>query len=120
MDINLTKREYLGDQYNHVFLNDKTGEKVMVGCTKEEYDGLNVIKPVNPTLEGHTWQGSFGSIKVNSPSTFLGKNEYCDYNGEYLVFADRGDGVSVAKQVAKDLVVDDTVATEAITYGDSI
>jgi hypothetical protein len=76
----LTKREYLGEGYIHCFKNDETDEIVFVPCTKEEYErlGLPGGSQYNPTLAGHTWVESYGgTVKVDTPNTMLGFNEYC-------------------------------------------
>tara|TARA_R110000868_G_scaffold86958_1_gene243508 strand:- start:977 stop:1369 length:393 start_codon:yes stop_codon:yes gene_type:complete len=76
MEIQLTKREYLGDGYVHQFINIATGEVVLIPCTEEDY---NALTTKSPSLEGHTWQGSTGgTYKVDTPNTVLGLNEYCD------------------------------------------
>lgn len=83
----LTKREYLGDGYVHHFSNDKTGKVVHVPCTKEEYEKLGGKdgSSFNPTLKGHTWlYSSGGTIKVDTPDTTLGEDEFCIKNGEVV------------------------------------
>ncbi len=76
----LTKRNYLGEGYIHVFSNNETGEIVNVPCTKAQYEKLGKKNGArfNPTLEGHTLIGSLGgTIKVDTPDTMLGFDEYC-------------------------------------------
>lgn len=88
MERQLTKREYLGEGYVHVFMNDKTGDIVNIPCTEQEYHRLGEAEGTqfNPTLEGHTWLNSQGgTLKVDTPDTTLGENEYCDIGTESIV-----------------------------------
>jgi hypothetical protein len=93
----LTKRNYLGEGYIHVFSNIETGEIVNVPCTKAQYEKLGKKNGArfNPTLEGHEWKGSFGGTdKVDTPDTTLGIDEYCIKGDEAvvkLIGADRND-----------------------------
>lgn len=82
----LTPRTYLGDGYFHWFKNDKTGEEVTVECTQEEYEALGLPGAGPAVLEGHTWLSSAGgTVKVDTPSGFLGENEYTVRGGEKVV-----------------------------------
>lgn len=76
----LTKRNYLGEGFVHFFTNNKTGKEVVVPCTSEEYYrmGEEGGSQYNPTKKGHTWKYSMGgTIKVDTPDTMLGFDEYC-------------------------------------------
>lgn len=81
MEIQLTKRTYLGDGYVHRFKNDTTGEVIYEECTQEEYErlGLPGGSQFNPVKLGHTWTGSMGkTIKVDTSNSLLGVNDYCE------------------------------------------
>lgn len=83
----LVKREYLGEGYLHLFIHNQTGEEKFVECTEAEYKrmGLKGGSKYNPTLEGYTWKCSVGgTIKVNTPNTILGENEYCIKDGKVV------------------------------------
>lgn len=86
--IQLTKRNYLGEGYLHLFRNDATGAQVIVSTDKEQYEkmGLPGGEKFNPVLPGHTWECSLGgTLKVDSPTGFLGENEYTVRNGKAVV-----------------------------------
>lgn len=109
--ITLTKRNYLGKGWVHLFINNKTGEEVIVPCTEEEYHALNVPNPVNPTMDGHTWNSSWGgTIKVDTPNTILGDNEYCDFEDKYAVASKNEKGYLMYAKLEKSEVVDHEVA----------
>lgn len=111
MKIKLTKREYLGEGYVHYFENDDTGEIVTEECTKQQYDNLSKNKPVNPQMDGHTWQQSVGgTIKVDTPSSLLGLNEYADLGEKLAVVDERGD----YKKITKEKVVEDEIEDEEL------
>lgn len=86
----LTKRQYLGEGYIHIFRNRLTQEEVVRPCTEEEYqsmlgkDGHNF----NPASErGLEWVCSAGgTIKVDTPSSLLGEDEYCEIGEEAVVW----------------------------------
>jgi len=106
----LTKREYLGTTCLHIFVNNKTGEEKVVECSQAEYDALALPNPTNPTLAGHTWKQSYGgSIKVDTPNTMLGENDYCDWKGGYFVIAKDTNGKLVGAEVSKSKVVADKI-----------
>ena len=81
MEIQLTKRQYLGEGYFHQFKNNLNGNIVYEECTRDDYLSLGVKDgwKNNPTRSGLTWLGSVGgTVKVNTKSTFLGLNEYTE------------------------------------------
>jgi len=85
MERQLTKRQYLGEGYVHIFADEK-GNEVVVPCTKDEYEALALPNPTNPTLKGHTWKCSGGgTIKVDTPNTMLGEDEYCIKGEEVII-----------------------------------
>jgi hypothetical protein len=94
MSPTLTERTYLGDGYQHLFQNDKTGEYVHVPCTDKEYFALGE-QDIQPTLKGHTWLSSQGgTYKVDTPDGRLGLDEYCVIGADVVV---RLDNPSVVK-----------------------
>ena len=119
--IQLTKRNYLGVGYVHIFTNNKTGDDVGVECTQEEYAALSLPNAVNPTLEGHTWSHSAGgTIKVDSPTTLLGENEYCDFEGGHVVVTKTGSDFNL-KRVSVGKVTGDVIdSTELMPVDDTI
>ena len=117
MEIQLTKREYLGEGYVHQFKNIATGEVILVPCTLEEYNSLSTNRP---SLEGHIWQGSTGgTYKVDTPNTVLGLNEYCDLpDGKQVVRLDNSKGLEPevlldVASIKNDRVEKQTVLTKA-------
>lgn len=85
MERKLIKREYLGDGYFH-FFTQKDGKEVTVECTKEEYDALALPNAINPTKKDCVWKFSAGgTIKVDTPSNFLGEDEYCIKGDEVVI-----------------------------------
>lgn len=117
MDKQLTKRKYLGEGYVHVFKNDKTGAFVNVPCTKEEYEALGLPggNKNNPTKAGHTWQCSCGgTVKVDTPDSLLGFNEYCDYKDGYFVQAVDSDGKLKGFEVGKEDIVNGAIEQDKI------
>lgn len=74
----LTKRNYAGPWYCHVFKNDITGEMAETEGTHEEYKrmGEKGGSKFNPTLAGHTWVYSFSGVAVDTLDKRLGENEY--------------------------------------------
>lgn len=88
----LTPRQYLGEGYFHFFKNDQTGEIVSLETTKKQYESMGIVggSKNNPVLEGHTWLYSDGgTTKVDTPSGFLGENEYTIQNGKVALCIDR-------------------------------
>lgn len=84
----LTKRTYLGVGAVHVLRNNETGEELVIPCTLEEYARLGEKggSQFNPVREGYTYVYSFaGQPKVDTPTTLLGENEYCEKDGELIV-----------------------------------
>lgn len=82
----LTPRNYLGEGYFHWFRNNSTNEVIFVECTKEEYESLGLPNAGPATLEGHTWISSAGgTVKVDTPTGFLGVDEYAVKGGEVVV-----------------------------------
>lgn len=84
----LTKREYLGEGYIHVFFHDKTGERLIIPCTQQEYERMGEVggAQYNPVLEGYTWSHSEGgTYKVDTPDTILGDDEYCIVEDKKIV-----------------------------------
>lgn len=112
--IQLTKRNYLGVGYVHIFKHNKTGAETVVPCTKEEYEALGLPNAVNPTLDGHTWvHSSGGTIKVDSPTTILGENEYVEYEGKAVVMKRDADGIVKSEHRDKaDIVADVLTVTD--------
>lgn len=112
MQLLLTRREYLGEGYIHVFVNDKTGEQVIVETTQKEYELLSGTDGSLhiPQKEGHTWISSCGgTVKVDSPSSILGENEYTEIGEEaHFVFKDTEDELK-AKVVPKSQIVENTI-----------
>ena len=109
--LKLVKRSYLGIGYLHHFKNDSTGELVFIPCTQQEYERLGQEggSDFNPTLDGYTWVCSEGgTIKVDTPDTVLGKNEYCELADKTLVRFD-GEFADQFKFVAKSEVVNDEI-----------
>lgn len=55
--IQVTKQEYLGEGYAHVFRNKKTGKQKMRLCSKEQYENLGKRNGhlLNPLREGN-WE----------------------------------------------------------------
>lgn len=85
----LTERTYLGEGWLHRFKNNETGEVVYIECSEAEYRRLGEIggSKYNPILEGHTWEYSLGgTIKVDTPNTILGDNDYCIKDGKVHAF----------------------------------
>lgn len=98
--IKLTKREYLGEGYTHIFENIETGDKVYTSFDKETYlkmggENGGDFNPEAP--EGYKWLGSTGGyIKVDSPTTFLSADEFTIINDKYLVaHSNEYDSVSI-------------------------
>lgn len=113
MIVELTKKEYLGEGYIHQFRNDKTGEIVTVPCSEEEYSALSGHNGHlnNPTMEDHTWIGSCGgTVKVDSKTSLLGENEYCEFKGKYFVSYLDDDGKVKANILSKEDITDDKVS----------
>jgi len=80
--ITLTKKEYLGEGYIHIFEN-QNGERVNIPCDKEDYDNLETSKP---TLEGYTWLSSAGgTVKVDTDDTVLAVGQYTQIADKYVV-----------------------------------
>lgn len=76
----LTQRTYLGEGHVHVLVNDVTGAELVVPCTQQEYEQLAQVdgEKYRPKIAGHTWQFSMGgTVKVDTPTTLLGDDEYC-------------------------------------------
>jgi len=114
--ITLTKRNYLGEGWVHIFKNDKTGDEVVVECTEEEYKALALPNPTNPTLEGHTWTHSAGgTVKVDSPTSLLSENEYCEIDGKYTVVTRNSKGDYNLHKLDKEHIINDELAATAIT-----
>lgn len=88
--IKLKKRKYLGKGYLHFFRNKKTGEILVQETTKEHYEkmGKKIGSQYNPVKTGYNWTHSSGeTIKVDTPTTLLGENEYVEFEGKYFVKA---------------------------------
>jgi len=84
---NLTERAYLGEGYIHQFINDTTQEVLYLPCPQAEYESMGGVGGAanNPTLGGHTWQVSIGgTIKVDTPNTLLGEDEFCKKGAEVV------------------------------------
>lgn len=83
---NLIKRNYVGDNCFHIFLNNDTQQQVNVICSLEEYNNV-INNNFSPTLEGHTWVSSIGlTPTVDTPNLLLKEGEYCEIGGQYLVY----------------------------------
>jgi hypothetical protein len=103
----LKKRNYLGLGYIHTFRNDTTGEIVTVPCTEQEYTRLGEKggEKYNPTLAGHTWDGSAGgTYKVDTPNSILGEDEYCVIGNKKMVTLKDEDGSSKFQTLAVDAI----------------
>jgi len=103
--IKLTKKKYLGPGYFYEFKNNETGAILLEECTAEEYFRLGIKggSKFNPVKEGYTFLGAMGgTIKVDNPNTFLGKNEYCEMPNYTAV--NRGKGIEC---FTKDKIVND-------------
>tara|TARA_R110000868_G_scaffold216847_1_gene466992 strand:+ start:28 stop:390 length:363 start_codon:yes stop_codon:yes gene_type:complete len=115
MEIQLTKREYLGVGYIHQFKNDETDEIVLIPCTEEEYTrmGGEGGSQFNPVMKGHTWECSFGgTYKVDTPTTLMGGNEYCIVGEEaVIILPDLPIGERM-KVIPKGKIVDNKVNTD--------
>ena len=108
----LTKRTYLGVGYLHLFQNNTTNEFIYVPCTDAEYASLSGVGGAanNPTLGGHTWRASFGgTIKVDTPDSTLGIDEYCDYEDGYFVNTQNSHGGFFSEKVPLDRVSDNKI-----------
>lgn len=82
----LTKREYLGEGYIFEFINNETQERIIVPCTKEEYEDIQQSADKNPVMEGYTFLGgSGGTIKVDTENSTLGANDYTQIGDTYRV-----------------------------------
>ena len=91
MERTLTERAYLGEGYFHKFKNKLTGEIVLQECSKIEYDKFlgAVGNAHRATRAGYDWVGAIGgTIKVDSPSKRLGKDEYTVIDGKAHVRVD--------------------------------
>lgn len=100
--IKLTKREYLGEGYIHIFEHVETGERMYTSFDKETY--LKMIgengSDFNPeTPAGYKWTGSMGgTIKVDSPTTLLADKEYTILEDKFLVaHKNEFDAVSISE-----------------------
>lgn len=105
----LKKRNYLGEGFVHVFLNDSTGEEVVVPCTKEDYVrmGEKGGGKFNPTLDGHTWECSLGgTYKVDTENTLLGEDEYCEVGEEKIVNLKGAEFGKKHQKIHKDAIDD--------------
>lgn len=109
--IKLTKRKYLGFGYVHRFKNDTDGTTVFIPCSQEEYDSLALPNAPQPTLAGHTWLDSAGgTIKVDTPTTLLGDNEYCiDGEDAHVVLSSQNETERYVKMKKSDINVNDEV-----------
>lgn len=88
--IKLTKREYLGEGYGHVFRNKETGEEKISLISQEEYEkmgGENGTK-YNPTPEeGWEYIMSFGGFPLLNTIDSIGDNLDCfEKKGKFFVF----------------------------------
>jgi hypothetical protein len=122
LNVQLTKRNYLGVGYFHEFRNDITQETVYVQTTKEQYESMGGKggSANNPTLAGHTWVCSFGGCpKVDSPNGLVGKNEYCEIGDQAYVVLDTRDFTEKFKYVPLDSVKNDTIAVSDTISVDS-
>lgn len=102
MKIKVTKTNYLGIGYVHTFQNIETGERIFSPSQKTTYDkmiskGGSEFNPEPP--EGYTWVGSSGGVTmVDTPSGFLGDNEYTIVEDKYLVaHKNEFDSVSISE-----------------------
>ena len=101
--IKLTKREYLGEGYIFEFRNKNTGSRIIIPCTKEEYQNLAKGVEYNPELENYTFVGGAGgTIKVDTENSTLGSLDYTDIGDSYLV------GLRCF-EVSKDKIVDNYI-----------
>lgn len=100
--IKLIKRNKVGVGCFNWFRNDTTGEVVAVEIPQSEYEKMNGIDGFanNPKLEGHTWMSSSsGTIKVDSPSGFLGNGEYIEQDEKLMVRNKNGMTYMVEKEL---------------------
>jgi len=105
MAIKLTKREYLGEGYVHFFENIETGEVKTTPCTKEEYERMGGADGAqyNPVPEeGWKWTVSCGgTVKVDTPSTLLGDDDYTEIGEKVLLFSKDAKKNVVYKEMEK-------------------
>lgn len=85
----LTKREYLGEGYYHIFSNVEETKRIPI--TKEEYLNWTFGSVVIPTLEGYFYKLSVGgTIDVDTPSKELSLGEFTIKDDIYYVMNERG------------------------------
>jgi hypothetical protein len=112
-EILLTKRNFVGYAWFHIFTNDETGAEFPVECTEMEYTRLGEVggEQFNPTLEGHTWKYSLGrAMKVDSPTGLLSDREYAVIGDEAHIAIKEAMGGGVRVPVAD--VVEDKIEIE--------
>lgn len=112
----LAKVDFLGITNFDVYINDVTGEEVVVECTDEEYGLLSTAgASSNPKKEGHTWKFSIGgALKVDNGKGILRENEYCDYEGGAFVVCKKADGSFVGGKIATERIVDNKISLEEL------
>lgn len=105
--VKLTERTFLGHGYHHWFKNDATEEIVVVETTKKQYESMGGVDGAknNPVLPGHTWiYSAGGTIKVDTPSGFLGVNEYTRLGSEVAMYTEDKKGDPVFKTLPPQAV----------------
>jgi len=87
MNEKLTKRDYLGEGFFYIFIDEK-GNFSKEECTEEEYLKLGEVdghlnNPIRESLTFHAAMG--GTVKVDTLDFELGLNEYTDLGDKYFV-----------------------------------
>ena len=82
----LNKVEKIGEQFCHVFINNRDKSETVVSVTEKEYRSLAERNATMPTLSGHSWKMSVETSRFNTESGFLEKGNYADMgNGEVII-----------------------------------
>lgn len=111
--VKLTKKEYLGKGYVHIFQNNTTQEILYVPTTAEQYTSMGGKDGYlnNPTMAGHTWLCSSGeTVKVDNPDETLHQGEYTKMGEEVFGVSPQGKFFKTTPdKVSLDEKIDDTV-----------
>lgn len=111
MPITLTKRNYVGQGYVHIFQNNKTGEILNVPCTQEIYEAMGKEggEKFNPTLVGYTWISSVGDVAItDSPDLLIKEGEYYEKDNKYVVMQ-KYNFLPYVSKVTTDKITNDTL-----------